>query len=149
MLFEVTQGYIGWAWPLGLYAAWLNPGAAGGFSWDYTFPNFVLQICFCLATLMLYDAYSYFVHRWMHLNKTAFVWLHVKHHEHHAALDVRTAGYMTVLEGVLSDALPMLAIYVLGAATGNWWYSFAGGLRGCGKSVTHCSTCNEWDRCKR
>lgn len=126
MLYETTLGYVGWAWPLGMFAAWLNPGAPGGWVWDYSCPNLVAVLYFCLATLCAYDAASFFLHRWLHVNKTAFVWLHAKHHEHQAALDVRTAGYMTPLEGIFSDALPMLAIYALGAATGNWWYSFAG-----------------------
>ncbi len=72
------------------------------------------------------DSYSYFLHRWLHENKTAFVWLHAKHHEHKAALDVRSAGYMSIGEGVFSDALPMLFIYALGQMTGNWWMSFVG-----------------------
>jgi sterol desaturase/sphingolipid hydroxylase (fatty acid hydroxylase superfamily) len=131
MLFDSTLGYIGWSWPLGLYVAWLNPGARGGFAWDYSIPSFLPVVYFSLATLMAYDAWSYWTHRWMHVNKTAFVWLHAKHHEHQAALDVRTSGYMSIYEGIFSDALPLLAIYALGSATGNWWYSFAGAC-GCG-----------------
>jgi hypothetical protein len=78
-------------------------------------------VCLCCA-----DTYSYFLHRWLHVNKGAFVWLHAKHHEHKAALDTRSAGYMSVMEGIFSDALPMLFIYVLGQLTGNWWMSFLG-----------------------
>lgn len=75
---------------------------------------------------MCADTYSYFLHRWLHVNKGAFVWLHAKHHEHKAALDTRSAGYMSVMEGIFSDALPMLFIYALGQLTGNWWMSFLG-----------------------
>lgn len=54
MFFEATLGYIGWAWPTGLYAAWLNPGAPGSFSWGYGPPRFFFLLGFCLFTLITY-----------------------------------------------------------------------------------------------
>lgn len=54
MFFEVTMGYIGWAWPTGLYAAWINPGAPGSFTWSYGPPSIFLLMYFCLFTLVAY-----------------------------------------------------------------------------------------------
>ena len=80
MLAETSLGYPGWTWGIGLLAAWVNPGAADGWQWDYTCPNILLMGYYSLAVLMAYDAYSYPVHKWMHENKTAFNWMHRKHH---------------------------------------------------------------------
>lgn len=66
----------------------------------------------------------------MHQNKTAFRFMHAKHHEQRAALDVMSSGYMAVAEGLFSCGLPMTALYGLGAATGNWWYAYIGGCSG-------------------
>jgi sterol desaturase/sphingolipid hydroxylase (fatty acid hydroxylase superfamily) len=138
MMLHCTIGYINWSLPVGLYAAWLNPGAPGGFAWDYSLPNFVGLVYFSLAVLMAWDAWSFFHHRWLHLNKTAFTLVHAKHHEHQAALSVRTGGYMTATEGFLSDALPLLVMYALGAAIGNWWYPLAGMLQVLSRCYTPC-----------
>lgn len=129
MMLEDCMGLLGWSWLVGLFAAWLNPGApGGGFDWDYSTPNFVGLVYFSLAMLLVWDAWSFFLHRWLHTNKTAFNLVHAKHHEHKAALDVRTSGYETFTDGFLAVALPLLGIYALGAAVGNWWYVFAGKL---------------------
>lgn len=53
-------------------------------------------------------------------------YLHAKHHEMKANLNVLTTGYMSILEGQVSAGVPMLALYAAGAATGNWWYCLAG-----------------------
>lgn len=66
-------------------------------------------------------------HRWMHENKTVFNLTHRKHHSQQAALDATTSGYMALTEGVLSGAIPVAISYALGLATGNWWYTLAGG----------------------
>jgi sterol desaturase/sphingolipid hydroxylase (fatty acid hydroxylase superfamily) len=127
MLGESILGYSSWTFMLGAFAAWLNPGAPGGWQWDYSCPNVLLLGYFSLAVLMLYDAYSYVLHKWMHDNKTAFRIMHRKHHEVKAMLSVMTSGYMAAAEGVFSSAIPMCVLYALGAATGNWWYTAAGG----------------------
>lgn len=126
MLVEDAKGYLGWTWMLGLHAAWINPGAPGGWTWDYSCPNLVLLGYYALAVLMCYDAYSFVLHKWMHSNKTAFRLMHSKHHEYKASLDVTTSGYMSLAEGAFSSALPMLALYCCGMMTGNWWYTLAG-----------------------
>jgi hypothetical protein len=114
---------------MSLFAAWLNPGAPGGFAWDYSLTNFIGPFYFSLATLLAWDAWGFFHHRWLHLNKKAFTLVHAKHHEHKAALNVRTAAHMTMAECFLALALPLLGIYVLGAAVGSWWYLLAGELQ--------------------
>jgi glycerol-3-phosphate acyltransferase PlsY len=43
-----------------------------------------------------------------------------------AALDVTTSGYMELSEGAFIVGLPMVALYLLGLSTGNWWYTMAG-----------------------
>jgi sterol desaturase/sphingolipid hydroxylase (fatty acid hydroxylase superfamily) len=80
MLIESAIGYLGFTWPLGLLAAWLSPGAKGGWQWDYTCPNLLLLGYYATACMMLYDAYTYVFHKWMHENKTAFRLMHRKHH---------------------------------------------------------------------
>jgi hypothetical protein len=127
MMIHDLIGHFGWSWLVGLYAAWLNPGGpGGGFAWDLTVPNMVVLVYTSNAYLMAWDAWSFFHHRWLHVNKTAFNLVHAKHHEHKAALDVRTAAYMTITEGFLALALPLVVMYALAAAIGNWWYLFAG-----------------------
>jgi sterol desaturase/sphingolipid hydroxylase (fatty acid hydroxylase superfamily) len=128
MLAETSLGYLGWTWGIGLLqlAAWINPGAADGWQWDYTCPNILLMGYYALAVLMAYDAYSYPVHKWMHENKTAFNWMHRKHHDQKAALDATSSGYMELTEGVVSANIPNAVLYVLGMATGNWWMTLAG-----------------------
>lgn len=64
----------------------------------------------------------------MHECKAAFNLLHRKHHSQQAALDATTSGYMALTDGVVSGALPIAISYALGLATGNWWYTLAGGL---------------------
>lgn len=80
MLAENSLGFLGWTWTVGLVAAWLNPGAEGGWQWDYSCPNLLLLGYYASACMMLYDAYSYPLHKWMHQNKTAFRLMHMKHH---------------------------------------------------------------------
>lgn len=128
MLAETSLGYPGWTWGIGLLAAWVNPGAADGWQWDYTCPNILLMGYYSLAVLMAYDAYSYPVHKWMHENKTAFNWMHRKHHDQKAAfrMDATSSGYMELTEGVVSANIPNAVLYVLGLATGNWWMTLAG-----------------------
>lgn len=126
MLAETSLGLAGWSWGMGLVAAWINPGAADGWQWSYECPNLLLMGYYATAVLMVYDAYSYFVHKWMHDNKTAFNLMHKKHHDPRAALDATTSGYQTLSEGVVSGSLPLAASYLLGMATGNWWLTLAG-----------------------
>jgi hypothetical protein len=57
MLAEDVAGYSGWTWPLGLLAAWLNPGAPGGLAWDFSCPNLLSLGYYAQVTLMAYDAY--------------------------------------------------------------------------------------------
>jgi sterol desaturase/sphingolipid hydroxylase (fatty acid hydroxylase superfamily) len=146
MLGESILGYSSWTFMLGAFAAWVNPGAPGGWQWDYSCPNLLAVAYFSLAVLMLYDAYSYFLHKWMHDNKTAFRIMHRKHHEVKAMLNVMTSGYMAAAEGVFSSAIPMCVLYALGVATGNWWYTAAGGWRTLGSSLIYkgCTHTENW-----
>lgn len=91
-----------------------------------TTPFFSPPFVFLHATNTKQKKPSFFLHRWMHQNKTAFRLMHAKHHEQRAALDVTTSGYMSFNEGCFSSALPMLLLYLLGMRTGNWWYTLAG-----------------------
>jgi sterol desaturase/sphingolipid hydroxylase (fatty acid hydroxylase superfamily) len=131
LLAESVIGYNAWTWLLGAFAAWLNPGAAGGMQWDYSCPNIMVLGYFCLAMLMPYDIWSFFTHKWMHDNKTAFRYLHRKHHEMKASLNVLTSAYMSAAEGQITVGIPMVGIYAAGVATGNWWYCMAGEAARC------------------
>lgn len=77
---ESALGYLGWAWPLGLVSAWINPGHDGGFSWSFSCPNLLLVGYYAAACTILYDIYAFPLHKWMHENKTAFRLMHRKHH---------------------------------------------------------------------
>jgi hypothetical protein len=59
MLAETSFSYLGWTWTLGLVAAWINPGAKGGWSWDYSCPNLLGLCYYATACLMMYDAYRF------------------------------------------------------------------------------------------
>lgn len=76
----------------------------------------------------------------MHENKTAFNLLHRKHHSQQAALDATTSGYMALTEGGLSGAVPIAISYALGLATGNWWYTLAGGFGNSARLAPQCSS---------
>jgi len=106
--------------PLAVLHAYLNPDWS---DWEFAFPNYFLVGYWCLATLMAYDCYSFFLHRWMHVNKAAFNFLHARHHASIAALDVNTASYMSAQEGCLVSGVPFLLLFAAGWATGNWWYT--------------------------
>jgi hypothetical protein len=64
MLAETSFGYLGWTWALGLVAAWINPGANGGWSWDYSCPNLLAMCYYATACLMMYDAYRWVLGVW-------------------------------------------------------------------------------------
>jgi sterol desaturase/sphingolipid hydroxylase (fatty acid hydroxylase superfamily) len=64
--------------------------------------------------------------RYNHTNKTLFNLVHAKHHDQKAALDTRSGGYATFLDTLGGASLPLMCIYALGVATGNWWFAFAG-----------------------
>lgn len=69
---EDVLGYSAWTWLPGAFMAWLNPGAVDGLQWSYACPNLLALGYFCLLAIMPWDVYSYFTHRWMHTNRTAF-----------------------------------------------------------------------------
>jgi sterol desaturase/sphingolipid hydroxylase (fatty acid hydroxylase superfamily) len=119
MFLEAVKSYAVWVFPMAVLQAYLNPGWS---DWSFTFPNYIVLGYWCLGTLMAYDCYSYFLHRWMHMNKTAFNILHSRHHASIAALDVNTASYMAASEGCLVSGIPFLLLFAAGWSTGNWWY---------------------------
>lgn len=102
MLLSDIVGYSGYMFPWCLAEAWLSP------AWSYEVPHFALLGYWCTLGLLIGDFYYYTVHRWFHLNKSAFHFFHSKHHDPSAQMDISSAGHVNFFGAIIEVNFPAI-----------------------------------------
>ena len=71
-----------------------------------------------------YDTWFFWVHRYAHINKWLFRYVHAKHHRNDAYLSVTSNSFEHPIDGLLVVGIPVGFIAWFGLWTGNWWMLF-------------------------
>ena len=77
----------------------------------YTFPIWYLPLSL-FAALFIHDTYYYFLHRWMHLSRTAFLYVHKVHHDS-IITNAMTSFSFHPLESIFQAAIIPVIIFLL------------------------------------
>lgn len=120
MLAADVAGYYSWMIGAGLVQAWYNPTWE---SWRYDFP-FSRLLWYQLPIIMAFDTWFFFVHRYAHINKWLFKYVHAMHHRFDAYLSVTSNSFETPADGLLVVGIPVGLVMLLGCHIGNFWCVF-------------------------